>query len=89
MRNASDSQLRSCRGRLLLRFEVDFHAAGDALAIVEVAFGDADQIAVHGGPAVTGVGLVLIGVALWHGFGVRGECYLSPAMRNPNRNVKA
>ena len=68
----------------LLCFEMDLHAARHAAAVIQVAFGDADQVAVDRGPATIGVGLVLIGIALWHGFEVQGECYLSPAMRNPN-----
>ena len=54
-------------GCLLLRLEVDFHAAGDALAIVEVAFGDADQVVVHGGPAITCAGATLVDLTIVHG----------------------
>ena len=71
-------------GCWLLRFEVDLHAARHAAAVIQVAFGDADQVVVDRGPTTIGVGLVLIGIALWHRFEVQGECYLSPAMRNPS-----
>ena len=54
-------------GCLLLRLEVDFHAAGDALAVVEVAFRDADQVAVHGGPAITCAGATLVDLTIVHG----------------------
>lgn len=71
-------------GCWLLRLEVDLHAARHAAAVIQVAFGNADQVAVDGGPATVGVGLALIGFVFWHGCEVSGDCYLSPAMRNRN-----